>query len=301
MKLRVEPICPLCRQQAQRLHQFRQYSVALCSGCDFAFNYYAADHSLLHLFADQYVDSVTSSGLLQKYVARRRFHTIESFPAGSLLEVGCGVGYFLRAASSKFDVVGLDNSESVVAKAREIAPRATVLCTESLPERRFDLICGFHVFEHITDPVAFAADVRGKLAPGGLFYIRIPNRDSPWSRMQGEKFFLEGHCSHFSPRSLRKALELAGFNHIDIATDSFAGRWLASLASPIIAAGSRAVRPVNRAYETSRRKTVGLRIKRAMLGTFQFSQLASDVVFRPLLAAMSRRGNGEELIALARD
>ena len=300
MKLRTEPDCPLCTRQAPLLHSFPDYSVAFCSDCDLAFNFYAADHSLMHLFADQYVDAITAGSLLQKYMARRRFNTLKSLPAGRLLEVGCGVGYFLRAASSKFSVIGIDNSDSVVRKAREIAPQASVLCTESLPEGSFDVICGFHVFEHLTDPVGFAAVVREKLTADGHFYIRIPNRSSSWGRVQGEKFYLEGHCSHFSSASLRKALELAGFRHIDIRTDSFAGRWLTTLAAPLIDAGSRAVQPINRACEQGRRDSTGLRLKRAALGTFQFSQLASDIVFRPVLSALSRRGRGEELIAIAR-
>jgi SAM-dependent methyltransferase len=299
MKVRTDPVCPLCHREAPVQYRFERYQVAFCSACDLAFNVYPPGHSLMHLFADQYVDSITAGSLLQKYVARRRFGTISELPPGTLLEVGCGVGYFLRAASARFRVVGLDNSTSVLEKARQLAPAAATLCTENLPEQRFDLICGFHVFEHLTDPVAFAEAVRERLTSGGHFYIRIPNRSSALARIQGERFYLEGHCSHFSPRSLRKALELAGFSQIRLWTDSFAGRWLATLAAPLISAGSRAIQPINQAYAEGKR-THGSRFKRAALAAFHFSELVADVAFRPILASMSRRGRGDELVAIAK-
>jgi SAM-dependent methyltransferase len=264
-----------------------------------AFNVYSVGHSVAHLFADQYVDSVTAGGLLQKYVAHRRFQSIRSLPRGKLLEVGCGVGYFLRAAAERFSTVGLDNSPAVIEEARKITTTSSLQCTEDLPEGPFDVICGFHVFEHLTDPVQFANAVRKRLNRDGYFYIRVPNRDSTWARLQGTKFFLEGHCSHFSPTSLRRCLELAGFQQINLWTDSFAGRWLATLASPLLALGSRVVQPVNRSYDGQRR-SAAISAKLGALTVFHLAQLLADVVSRPALALLNRRGRGEELVAIAK-
>ncbi len=42
----------------------------------------------------------------------------------------------------------------------------------------FDLICALHVIEHVPDPKAFAERAAELLAPGGLFVVATPNRDS---------------------------------------------------------------------------------------------------------------------------
>lgn len=299
MELRTESNCPLCHRLCPVLHELRGYSVAFCANCDLAFNFYTPEFSVSHLFAHQYVDSVTAGGLLQSYVARRRCRSLRPLPSGKLLEVGCGVGYFLKVASRRYSTVGLDNSQAVIDAARKVATQSAFHCTEELPAGPFDVICGFHVFEHITDPVQFAQAIRQRLAPGGYLYLRVPNRESSWARVQGSRFFLEAHCSHFSPKSLRMCLEQAGFEDVKLWTDSFAGRWLATLLGPLLSIGSRAMQPVNRSYVDGGR-SAALIAKRGALAAFHLAQLTCDVLGRPVLALLSRLGRGEELVVIAR-
>jgi SAM-dependent methyltransferase len=218
-----------------------------------------------------------------------------------MLEVGCGMGYFLDVATRHFSVTGLDNSAAVVEVARVNAPGAAMLLGETLPEGLFDMICGFHVFEHLTDPVDFVRNCRARLRPGGILYLRLPNRESSWARVRGKDFYLKGHCSHFSPASLDRCLKLGGFKQTDISTDSFGGRWFASFTRPIWSLGSAAARPINKsAYGGhGRRKNSLVRLKQTVLSCMHAGELTTDFIMRPVWHFIAARGRGEELVVLA--
>ena len=296
MTLRTDSTCLLCGAQGTSLYRFPTFGVSLCEPCDHAFNVYPEVREMTHLFAGQYVDSISAGGLLQRYIAWRRFRTVPR-EARTLLELGCGVGYFLEVASKSLEVTGLDNSIPVLEKAKELAPKAQLV--QDLPEQCFDVICGFHMFEHVPNPIEYASMLKGHLNSGGLLYLRVPNRVSALADRQGRAFYLEGHCSHFSAASLATVLRRAGFKDIRMGSDRIPGLWLEHFLAPLISAGSRAVAPVNQAYGQNR-KTLGLFVKHAILATFHHVECLSDIALAPFLRGMIRRGRGEELVVTAR-
>lgn len=97
----------------------------------------------------------------------------------AVLDFGCGVGRLAHAFQAHFErYVGLDVSDSLIAKAREVhvaLPHATFAVSASdtlnLPNDSFDLVYSWAVLQHIADrdlALRLVAEFVRVLRPGGL-------------------------------------------------------------------------------------------------------------------------------------
>ncbi|MGD0335591.1 MAG: methyltransferase domain-containing protein [Candidatus Omnitrophota bacterium] len=101
--------------------------------------------------------------------------------SGRLLDVGCGLGYFLKYAAMypSWGAEGIDVSQEAVKFAREKNGLSNVRCGRieelSLPQGSYDIITMFDVIEHIPEPDRLLAQVGGLLKKGGMLFILTPN------------------------------------------------------------------------------------------------------------------------------
>ncbi|MGE5594724.1 MAG: class I SAM-dependent methyltransferase [Hyphomicrobiales bacterium] len=158
--------------------------------------------------------------------ARRRLDTIERYrrPPGRLLDVGCALGFFADTARKRgWDAEGIDISEHAVSYARTelgLPARQGVLRDAGYEPASFDVITMWDVIEHVTDPVAELRLVHGILRDEGLLVISTPDVGSPVARLTGSRWMgyklaLE-HLYYFDRKTIRLALEKAGFEVLDI-------------------------------------------------------------------------------------
>src|SRR5439155_6222187 len=78
---------------------------------------------------------------------------------------------------------------------------------------RFDLVILFQALEHLAEPMATLRRTPALLQPGGVMVVAVPNCDSWQARIFGRAWFhldVPRHQHHFSPRTLRFALETVG-------------------------------------------------------------------------------------------
>ncbi|HEV7400595.1 MAG TPA: class I SAM-dependent methyltransferase [Solirubrobacterales bacterium] len=148
--------------------------------------------------------------------------------SGSLLELGPGGGFFLDVARrAGFDPVGVEPSPELAARAATefgVEVECGFLDEVELARHRFDLICMFHVFEHVDNPVGLLEQLGGLLGTGGLLAMEVPNiasamaqrRTDQWAAVQP----VELHVSHFTPQSLAAVVAMAGLEIVAIDTVS---------------------------------------------------------------------------------
>ena len=151
--------------------------------------------------------------------------------SGELLEIGCGEGFFLRAASDAgYDVQGLEFSDfglrsqhpELLDKVRfgDAFQGLDVLIAEGAAA---DICVMEHVLEHVADPESLLARLPRLLRPGGVVAITVPNDFSPVqaeARALGliERDFWVSppqHLNYFNADNLPRLLERLGFEVLD--------------------------------------------------------------------------------------
>ena len=101
------------------------------------------------------------------------YQALSKYRAVSVLEAGCGLGYFTYALKrGGYDVVGIDVSQEAVTKATRAY--GDLYKTESIEsyarssEQTFDGVVMVEVIEHLENPVAAIEDAVRLLSPGGV-------------------------------------------------------------------------------------------------------------------------------------
>jgi SAM-dependent methyltransferase len=168
-------------------------------------------HFLKQQTAEHYVQ------LIEDYLG----HDNKRMANKMLLEVGVGLGDFLKVAASKgSDVSGIEYSQSSVNKARNFLGNGIPITQGEIhglsDTKRFDIIVFNDVLEHVRDPRLFLEKVYGSLTDHGVVFCAIPSLDSWSARWQGSnwvEFKLE-HLFYFNEANARRLLYSTGFKNV---------------------------------------------------------------------------------------
>jgi 2-polyprenyl-3-methyl-5-hydroxy-6-metoxy-1,4-benzoquinol methylase len=145
-------------------------------------------------------------------------------PPAEVLDVGCGNGDFLTAATEVgYTGLGIDISAAAVARCQERGLHAEVMDFTGLQERdRFDLITMWDVVEHLPDPNVFINRAFQLLRPGGYLLIKTPRVSSLtvqvvkiFPRLAGTLLQTPNHIQFFNRSTFATLLDNNGFKQID--------------------------------------------------------------------------------------
>lgn len=196
---------------ARRLPDRIHYRMVKCNACGLVRSDPVADAAMLgELYRQSTFDYGTEVRNL-RCTYGRHLDQLEAFGVRkhSLLEIGCGNGFFLEEAQVRgyVDVRGVEPSAEAVAKA---APgvRGRIVCDLMRPglfaEASFDVVCLFQVFDHLPDPLSVLSETHRVLRPGGLLLILNHNINALSARLLGARspiIDLE-HTYLYSPTTL---------------------------------------------------------------------------------------------------
>jgi len=175
---------------------------------------YADGPSHMALPADG--DAIKNSGLRRDYFLNELLEF--TAPCGRLLDVGCGWGAFLDNARNRgFEVRGIEVTRKCVAFANEkLGIPVTDEPFEDVAFERGSLsvVTMLHVLEHLPEPLRAIENAYRSLKPGGIFCGIVPNIESLCSQELGETWYWldpQYHYVHYSPSTLKRHLESAGF------------------------------------------------------------------------------------------
>lgn len=137
---------------------------------------------------------------------------------GSLLELGCGMGFQLEAFHRDgWDVTGIEPDRGFcefIADYHGLKALPTILEEAGLPDGSIDVVVFLHVIEHVPDPLGTLQSIYRALKPGGHLVIETPRYDSLMFRIfrhRERSLNCDGHIYFFTTETLRELAEKAGF------------------------------------------------------------------------------------------
>jgi 2-polyprenyl-3-methyl-5-hydroxy-6-metoxy-1,4-benzoquinol methylase len=155
------------------------------------------------------------------FFRRRLANSLErQFPRkGRVLEVGSGRGNLLgELAKRGWDTKGTEFSSHLAeATIRQFGVKVYAvpnLEACSFETGYFDLILCYHVLEHLPNPIETLLEMRRIIKPSGYVVIAVPNFGGLVANLTRSRWFgldVPRHLSHFTAKTLRLAIEQAGF------------------------------------------------------------------------------------------
>jgi 2-polyprenyl-3-methyl-5-hydroxy-6-metoxy-1,4-benzoquinol methylase len=153
--------------------------------------------------------------------------------SGKILDVGCGLGYFLKQMKQipEWEIYGCETSPVAVEFGKKRLGIETLyqgpLETAPYSPEFFEIITLWDVLEHIPQPDALLKKSHSLLKPGGILFLHTPNADIqlPKAKLKKALFgmkegmhFLEAkdHCQIYTPSTLAVLLKRNGFNEIKL-------------------------------------------------------------------------------------
>lgn len=206
--------------------------VLRCQRCSHVYSSYQADQHYDGYFGERVppgdhfwwnqAHSKMYTDFCNRFLARRQ---------GRLLDVGCGLGFFVKKASSLpyWDAHGCDTSKAAVEFAQRELGLASVRhgpveeC--GYLENHFDIVTLWDVLEHVPEPDPLLSFLRTPLKDDGMLFIHTPNVyvQLPKARMirllkgmDPKLHYLEArdHVNLYSMDTLRRVLLRCGYRDI---------------------------------------------------------------------------------------
>ncbi len=117
----------------------------------------------------------------------------------SVLDVGCGLGYFLSALNDKIEKYGVEDSQFACEYIKKNFKDISILNGEYQDiqkfNKKFDVIMFYHVIEHLRNPSKSIEILKKYLKKDGILIIGTPNVNSIVAKIFGKNFrhFIPAH------------------------------------------------------------------------------------------------------------
>jgi 2-polyprenyl-3-methyl-5-hydroxy-6-metoxy-1,4-benzoquinol methylase len=211
--------CPVCHnrlvpyvRQVTDTVTGRQFDVLKCDACGVGVTNPFPEQLKQH-YAGYYG---SRHGITEKLCLRRRIALVTKMMGKGegrrLLDVGCGEGSFLEAACELgWQVTGTEiNPEP----ARSMGLNVFETLDECAKHGPFACVTLWHSLEHMADPRAVIAKIRGLVADDGIILIAVPDFEGLQSKAFRQSWLhldVPRHLYHFTPTSIDRMLNQSEF------------------------------------------------------------------------------------------
>lgn len=217
--------CLLCNHSNLRvMKRYAAQHLVQCANCGFVFaGRIPGTDTLIQHYEGYGRKNYRSPVTVKRY--EELLTIFEKFrKSNRMLDVGCGIGYFLEVAkANRWEVQGTEYTDEAIRICREkgLPVHQGVLQVENYEPSSFDVITSFEVIEHINNPKEEVSKFHSLLRKGGIVYVTTPNFRSLSRLLLREKWNVIAypeHLSYYTQATLNRLFTEAGFSLLSIRT-----------------------------------------------------------------------------------
>ncbi|MFH1454656.1 MAG: class I SAM-dependent methyltransferase [Armatimonadota bacterium] len=201
-------------------------SVRKCSECGLIFTNPRKDQNIeenIYSSPDYFESYFQSKQVHEEKRFKNRISELKKLkPDGRILDVGCGLGFFLDiAGKSGYETYGIEISPFACEYAKyrlNLKVFRGDISDFKASRGSFDIITLWHVLEHSPDPGYLLKKVSFYLKKNGILAIEIPNVGSFMAKIASKNWELLSpaeHLYYFTFETLKQLLKQSGFFVID--------------------------------------------------------------------------------------
>jgi SAM-dependent methyltransferase len=224
--------CPLCASRNLKdvdssLRNTSEYKPILCNDCSLIFLdklYFTNQEKLDNFYQSEYLKEYYKDGkdnILFNFKNKMPYQEIRKERIGdylqndsTVLEVGCGPGYFLESIRKNVaKVVGVEKNNE---ERNFVKNHLKISCYKNYTtiNEKYDVIVLNQVLEHIYSPSLFLRKLASNLNETGVIVIEVPSATNPlvalYNNFSFTNFwFQEPHLWYFNKETLQLTLEKA--------------------------------------------------------------------------------------------
>lgn len=217
--------CLLCKgTNLAPLAGYEKAHLCQCKSCSFVFAQQIPTVQELI----EYYDGYGRNDYLSPITIKRYHELLDQFEpfrkTNNLIDVGCGIGYFLEVAKERgWNVYGTEYTDEAIRICSEkgITMKQGKLNPDDFKDIEFDIVTSFEVLEHINNPLEEVANFNTILRTGGLVYFTTPNFNSLLRyRLKANYNVITypEHLSYYTPKTISRLFTAKGFKKKKVET-----------------------------------------------------------------------------------
>ena len=227
-------LCPVCGgNRSRNICDGAPYR--RCRNCRTVFNtahtalsysddYFTSDYKAQYgrTYEEDFAAIYRSSQLRLKKILKLRKKYRDINPT-SILDIGCALGFFLKAAEDDgFTILdGIEISDFAASYASKRFGYRVQKCPfdKAAITVSYDLISAWYFLEHLPDTGTAIARIYASLNPGGIAAFSLPSAFGPLYYCQKKEWIRTHPVDHrvdFTPSGIRQILKKAGFLEVKI-------------------------------------------------------------------------------------
>ncbi|MFH1051510.1 MAG: class I SAM-dependent methyltransferase [bacterium] len=219
--------CKICSSTNTELYKRNSKEFIFCKKCGF---FFLKDYPSEKTYASNFEqDTIMSAKEYLRAEHRRIFRIAGQLeflseiyqykrPPASILDYGCGRGYFLdEARRHGYTVAGIEISLSAIYYCGNVGIPVYKKLNEV--KTKFDVIVMYNSLVKTPNPMEAMLPVKEKMNENGLLFIKVPyTRSKYWKLFQTAdyQFFKQVYLQHFTIKSMKLLLEKSGFEILEI-------------------------------------------------------------------------------------